>query len=159
MKTRFLSVGLVILGSNALAVGAIANPLPSPTTSMTDLELPVVENAVPSKTVTDAPKLAEVLPEGGFTDVSPTHWAYTAVTNLAEDYGCLAGYPDDTFRGEEFVTRYEFAAAMDACLGTLLELEQGQQTNSEVDAILEELTDLQRELGTVSDEVEEIDSE
>ncbi|NES93799.1 MAG: S-layer homology domain-containing protein [Desertifilum sp. SIO1I2] len=30
--------------------------------------------------------------------------------------GCLTGYPDGSFRGNQPVTRYEFAAALNTCL-------------------------------------------
>ncbi|MCP9929044.1 S-layer homology domain-containing protein, partial [Cyanobium sp. CH-040] len=29
-----------------------------------------------------------------FSDVRPTDWAYQALSNLIERYGCVAGYPD-----------------------------------------------------------------
>lgn len=32
-------------------------------------------------------------------DVSPEDWAYEALRSLVERYGCIAGYPDGTFRG------------------------------------------------------------
>jgi len=48
-------------------------------------------------------------------DVSPRDWAYQAITNLNENYHCLEGYPDRTFRGDRPLTRYEFAAALSAC--------------------------------------------
>ncbi|MGB5134756.1 MAG: S-layer homology domain-containing protein, partial [Prochlorococcaceae cyanobacterium] len=34
-----------------------------------------------------------------FSDVRPTDWAYQALSNLIERYGCVAGYPDGTYRG------------------------------------------------------------
>ena len=34
-----------------------------------------------------------------FSDVYPTDWAYQALANLVETYGCVAGYPNGTFRG------------------------------------------------------------
>lgn len=43
-----------------------------------------------------------------FTDLSPSHWAYNQIQSLAED-GVVVGYPDDTFRPDEQVTRAEFA--------------------------------------------------
>lgn len=50
------------------------------------------------------------------SDVSPGDWAYEALRNLVERYGCIAGYPDGTFRGNRAMTRYEFAAGLNACL-------------------------------------------
>ena len=49
-------------------------------------------------------------------DVQPTDWAYQALDNLVSRYGCIAGYPDGTFRGNRALTRYEFAAGLNACL-------------------------------------------
>ena len=34
------------------------------------------------------------------SDVLPSDWAYGALQRLAEQYGCVAGYPDGTFRGD-----------------------------------------------------------
>lgn len=50
------------------------------------------------------------------SDVSPGDWAYEALRSLVERYGCIAGYPDGTFRGNPAMTRYEFAAGLNACL-------------------------------------------
>lgn len=86
-----------------------------------------------------------------FSDVSPDHWAYEALLNLAGVYGCVSGYPDGTFRGEDTVTRYEFAAGMDSCLSVLVDLAQQQQqerdqeVRSLIDSMEQSLSDL-REL-------------
>lgn len=50
------------------------------------------------------------------SDVQPTDWAYQALSSLIDRYGCIAGYPDGTFRGNQAMTRYEFAAGLNACL-------------------------------------------
>jgi hypothetical protein len=49
-------------------------------------------------------------------DVSPGDWAFEALRSLVERYGCIAGYPDGTYRGNRAMTRYEFAAGLNACL-------------------------------------------
>ncbi len=56
------------------------------------------------------------------SDVRPTDWAYQALQSLVERYGCIAGYPDGTYRGNNFLTRYEFAAGLNACLDRINEL-------------------------------------
>jgi len=45
-----------------------------------------------------------------FVDVPAKHWAYDAVTKLAQA-GILDGYGDGTYRGERLATRYEMAQA------------------------------------------------
>jgi hypothetical protein len=51
-----------------------------------------------------------------FSDAAQTNWAYGALQNLAEKYGCVAGYPDGTFRGSNPTTRYESVALVSACI-------------------------------------------
>jgi BMFP domain-containing protein YqiC len=50
------------------------------------------------------------------SDVRPTDWAYEALRSLVERYGCIAGYPDRSFRGNQAMSRYEFAAGLNACM-------------------------------------------
>ncbi len=57
-----------------------------------------------------------------FSDVQPTDWAYQALSNLVERYGCVAGYPNGTFRGGRAMTRYEAAALLNACLDRVTEV-------------------------------------
>jgi hypothetical protein len=56
------------------------------------------------------------------TDVKPTDWAFQALQSLVERYGCIVGYPDRTYRGNRALTRYEFAAGLNACLDKIQEL-------------------------------------
>jgi hypothetical protein len=60
--------------------------------------------------------LSQVTSISEFTDVAPDTWAFEALRNLVEEYGCIAGYPDRSYRGDRALTRYEFAAGMNACL-------------------------------------------
>lgn len=55
-------------------------------------------------------------------DVQPTDWAFQALQSLVERYGCIAGYPDRTFRGNRALTRYEFAAGLNACMEVMTQL-------------------------------------
>jgi len=93
-----------------------------------------------------------------FTDVPPDHWAYEALLNLAGVYGCISGYPDGTFRGEDTVTRNEFAAGMDSCLSVLTGLVQQQQAAQDravqelIETMEQSLTDL-RQLETELPEI------
>jgi hypothetical protein len=56
------------------------------------------------------------------SDVQPTDWAFQALQSLVERYACITGYPDRTFRGNRALTRYEFAAGLNACLNRVSEL-------------------------------------
>jgi len=57
-----------------------------------------------------------------FSDVKPTDWAYQALSNLIERYGCVAGYPNGTYRGGKAMTRFEAAALLNACLDRVSEV-------------------------------------
>jgi hypothetical protein len=57
-----------------------------------------------------------------FSDVYPTDWAYQALANLIERYGCVAGYPNGTFGGNRAMSRYEAAALLNACLDRVTEM-------------------------------------
>ena len=57
-----------------------------------------------------------------FSDVRPTDWAYQALNNLVERYGCVAGYPNGTYGGGQSMTRYEAAALLNACLDRVTEV-------------------------------------
>ncbi|MEG4588045.1 iron uptake porin [Microcoleus sp. MOSTC5] len=94
-----------------------------------------IANSPQSQNVAEARKVADISSETGtaddlsiqedaaqvtsvsqLSDVRPTDWAFQALQSLVERYGCIAGYPDGTFRGNRAMTRYEFAAGLNACL-------------------------------------------
>ena len=66
--------------------------------------------------------LGQVTSVSQLSDVQPTDWAFQALQSLVERYGCIAGYPDSTYRGNRALTRYEFAAGLNACLDRVNEL-------------------------------------
>ncbi|MEH2338137.1 iron uptake porin [Nostoc sp.] len=66
--------------------------------------------------------LSQVTSVSQFSDVQPTDWAFQALQSLVERYGCIAGYPNSTYRGNRALTRYEFAAGLNACLDRVNEL-------------------------------------
>jgi hypothetical protein len=74
------------------------------------------------KTKLVAQGLGKVNSVSGLSDVQPTDWAFQALQSLVERYGCIAGYPNGTFRGNRAMTRYEFAAGLNACLDRVNEL-------------------------------------
>ncbi|NBD33189.1 MAG: iron uptake porin [Cyanobacteria bacterium] len=62
---------------------------------------------------------APVIPVTDLKDIKSTHWAFSALQKLQREYQCVAGYPDQTFRGERALSRYEFAALLNHCLSQL----------------------------------------
>ncbi|MEA5470771.1 iron uptake porin [Spirulina sp. 06S082] len=72
--------------------------------------------AIPPEETLDPDPMAQVNDVFELRDVSPGDWAFQALSDLIERYGCLAGYPNGTFRGDRAMTRYEFAAGLNSCL-------------------------------------------
>jgi hypothetical protein len=70
----------------------------------------------------DSSEIEQVTSVSQLRDVEPTDWAFQALQSLVERYACIAGYPNGTFRGNRALTRYEFAAGLNACLDRVNEL-------------------------------------
>lgn len=83
--------------------------------------------------------MAQVTNVNALRDVQPDSWAYEALKSLVEKYGCIVGYPDRTFRGDRPLSRYEFAAGLNACLNTMERLLQ-----ENVAVLKEDIEKLQR---------------
>ncbi|MBD2446923.1 carbohydrate porin [Nostoc sp. FACHB-152] len=60
--------------------------------------------------------MAQVTSVSQLNDVQPSDWAFAALQSLVERYNCIAGYPSNQFRGDRAISRYEFAAGVNACL-------------------------------------------
>lgn len=97
-----------------------------------------------------------------FSDVSPTDWAYTALDDISRRYGCLRGYPNGTFRGGRSLTRYEFAAGLNACIQQIERLITQANNNATIQADLDVMERLLREFATelarVKTQVDGLDS-
>lgn len=94
-------------------------------------------------------------------DVSPGDWAFEALRNLVERYGCIAGYPNGTYRGNRSLTRYEFAAGLNACLQQierLITANSGGNVSREDLAALQRLTqEFQAELATLGTRIDNLE--
>lgn len=85
-------------------------------------QTPKVPTINSDATVPQINKMSQVTSVSQFSDVQPTDWAFLALQSLVERYGCIAGYPNSTYRGNRAITRYEFAAGLNACLSRINEL-------------------------------------
>ncbi len=94
------------------------------------------------------------------SDVQPTDWAFQALQSLVERYGCIAGYPDGTFRGNRALTRYEFAAGLNSCLERINEAiaRQGETISQDDLIALDQLQqEFAAELATLQSRVESLE--
>ncbi|MEP0916393.1 iron uptake porin [Leptolyngbya sp. DQ-M1] len=124
---KSLLVNPVLLGatltvSAALgATGVAANEVKADATTQTVSSLDQL-SAYSNEGVVSANQAGQVTSVSQLSDVRPTDWAFQALQSLVERYGCIAGYPDRTFRGNRATTRFEFAAGLNACLNRINEL-------------------------------------
>ncbi len=93
-------------------------------------------------------------------DVSPTDWAYEALRSLVDRYGCISGFPNQTYRGNQALSRYEFAAGLNSCLNQIERLiaSQGSVTSEDLDTINRLSQEFEAELATIGGRVDELES-
>jgi hypothetical protein len=84
-------------------------------------------------------------------DVSPTDWSYEALRSLVDRYGCIAGFPNQTYRGSQPLSRYEFAAGLNSCLNQIERLlaNSGTVSPEDLDTINRLNQDFKTELATL----------
>ncbi|MEH2200323.1 iron uptake porin [Nostoc sp.] len=82
-------------------------------------KVPIIDS---DASVPQTNKMSQVTSVSQFSDVQPGDWAFQALQSLVERYGCIAGYPNSTYRGNRAISRYEFAAGLNACLSRINEL-------------------------------------
>jgi hypothetical protein len=103
----------------------------------------------------DANAEGQVTSVSQLSDVQPTDWAYQALQSLVERYGCIAGYPNGTFRGNRAATRYEMAAALNACLDQISDRFATKEDLEAVKALQEEF---KAELATLKGRVDSLEA-
>jgi Carbohydrate-selective porin, OprB family/S-layer homology domain len=89
------------------------------------------------------------------SDVQPTDWAFQALQSLVERYGCIAGYPDGTFRGNRAATRYELAAALNACLD---QISDRFATKEDLEVVKALQAEFKAELATIKGRVDGLEA-
>ena len=119
--------------AGSIEVPAVAStPATTPATKVDKVEIaqtspagmggpivPVAPQALPAQ---QSGAMSQVTSVSQLSDVRPTDWAFQALQSLVERYGCIVGYPDGTYRGNRALTRYEFAAGVNACLDKITQL-------------------------------------
>jgi hypothetical protein len=99
--------------------------------------------------------MAQVTSVSQLSDVQPSDWAFQALQSLVEKYGCIAGYPDGTFRGNRAATRYELAAALNACLDVISDR---FATKEDLAAVRQLMVEFAAELATIKGRVDNLEA-
>ena len=94
-------------------------------------------------------------------DVAPTDWAYEALRSLVDRYGCISGFPNQTYRGNQPLSRYEFAAGLNSCLNQIERLIASQEPGvaaEDLDTVNRLSQEFEAELATLGGRVDEIEN-
>lgn len=119
-----------------------------------------VESVVGIDALSQEPvQLAQITSVTQLSDVLPSDWAYQALQSLVEQYGCIQGYPDRTYRGNASLTRYEFAAGLNACLDVIAQLVSTGVPAEDLDTIRRLQEEFQAELNTLRGRVDALEAD
>lgn len=93
------------------------------------------------------------------SDVAPNDWAYFALQSLVERYGCIVGYPERAYRGDCVLTRWEFAAGLNACLNTIERLFQENVSilKKDIDKLTKLANEFETELAVLGTRVDHLE--
>lgn len=93
-------------------------------------------------------------------DVSQSDWAYEALRNLAERYGCIFGLPNQTYGGKQVLSRDEFATGLNSCLRHIESLISSSDTldSQDLEMINRLSQDFNQELAMLRSRVNNLDS-
>jgi len=120
---------------------------------------PALGNA-PSEDGLETQSLEQVTNVNQLRDVSPADWAYEALRSLVDRYGCIAGFPNQTYRGNQALSRYEFAAGLNSCLNQIERLVASSEAvvREDIDTISRLTQEFEAELASLSGRVDDIES-
>lgn len=155
MKSLFILGGALAFSS--IATAALANEATEPLVTVAETQNQVAASPFNTFQViaSDEQEQAQVTSVSQLSDVQPTDWAFQALQSLVERYGCIAGYPDGTFRGNRAATRYELAAALNACLDQISDRFASKEDLATVKALQEEF---KTELATLKGRVDGLEA-
>ena len=103
--------------------------------------------------------LSQVTNVNQLRDVSPASWAYEALRSLVDRYGCIVGYPNQTYRGNRALSRYEFAAGLNACLNQIERLIAASEAvlREDIDTLSRLMQEFEAELVALNGRVDSLE--
>ena len=118
------------------------------------------ESLMADGTEANASTMGQVTNVNQLRDVYPTDWAYEALRSLVDRYGCIVGYPNQTYRGNKALSRYEFAAGLNACLNQIERLIASSEAivREDLDTMQRLTQEFEAELATLSGRVDNLES-
>ena len=159
---RAIKATPVVVGASLLAASsALAQAAPTPETNKSvDGVLNQIDSYNSSSSDTQTGSLSQVTNVNQLRDVQPTDWAYEALRSLVDRYGCIVGYPNQTYRGNRALSRYEFAAGLNSCLNQIERLIASSEAimREDLDTLNRLVQEFEAELATLSGRVDNLES-
>ena len=97
-----------VIFTTILAIGTSTTVMIFPAVAIPDVSVSALQG--------NAAHISQVSSVSELSDVDPNSWAFQALKSLVERYGCIEGYPSKKYLGNRPLSRYEFAAGLNACL-------------------------------------------
>ncbi|MBE9176750.1 carbohydrate porin [Synechocystis salina LEGE 06155] len=150
-------------GAMAEPVGELASPADFPQINYKGDSLELMrrrQNAGTFNAATpDITDMSQVTSVSELRDVQPTAWAYEALKSLVERYGCIVGYPDRTFRGDRALSRWEFAAGLNACMNVMERLIQENVAvlREDIDKLKRLMQEFEAELAALGSRIDNLE--
>ena len=139
-------------------VSAASEPFPATTTQMVQAH---EVTALQDQTALTAASIKQVTSVSQLTNVQPTDWAFLALQSLVDCYDVIASYPDSAYRGNQAISRYEFAVELNVVLERVNELIQtgvADQVSRDDLVTLQRLqTEFMAELATLQNRVDTLE--
>lgn len=104
-------------------------------------------------------EMSQVTSVSQLRDVLPTDWAFEALRSLVERYGCIVGYPNRTFRGNRTLSRYEFAAGLNACMQQMERLIASSESvmREDIEKLKRLMQEFETELATLGAKIDNLE--
>ncbi|NJK28975.1 MAG: iron uptake porin [Acaryochloris sp. SU_5_25] len=148
--TDEVSQSVVSVPAQPLVLADADNQTPS-VSDLADNQTPSVSDLMDSQ----GDAVEQVTSVSQLSDVQPTDWAFQAIQSLVERYGCVAGYPDGTFKPNRAMSRREAAALVNACLDNL---SNRFATKEDLDAVKALQDEFAAELATLRGRVDGLEA-
>jgi hypothetical protein len=112
------------------------------------------------KVLEDINTMSQVTNVDQLRDVAPNDWAYEALRSLVDRYGCLAGFPNQTYRGNQALSRYEFAAGLNSCLNQIERAIASSETvaQEDLDTVQRLSEEFSTELAAIAGRIDDLEN-
>ena len=147
---------------------------PTQFTGVETIQNSTLENNYRNSTTEISNGLNQITNVNQLKDVSPTDWAYEALRSLVDRYSdarslapdgdagshrCILGFPNQTYRGSQPLSRYEFAAGLNSCLNQIERLISSESVGSEDLSTIQRLNqEFAAELATIKTQLDSVET-